>query len=128
MIHHSQYAIFNYQFSIIKYNKMTARDFIHSLSSKFNPEAVPGASTVFHFKIKDAKGEVVDYTAKVENGVCTVEDGIHGDAKCVVSTSEETLVDVVTGKANAQMAVFMGKLKITNLGEMMKFAKPFGLM
>jgi putative sterol carrier protein len=105
---------------------MTARDFIMNLASRFNPEAVPNADSVFHFKISGEGGG--DFTASVKDGICQVVEGLTGEAKCVVSTTDSTLVDIVTGKANAQMAVFMGKLKISNLGEMMKFAKPFGLM
>jgi putative sterol carrier protein len=105
---------------------MTARDFIMNLATRFNPEAVPNADSVFHFKISGDGGG--DFTASVKDGVCQVAEGLNGDPKCVVTTSDATLVDIVTGKANAQMAVFTGKLKISNLGEMMKFAKPFGLM
>lgn len=105
---------------------MTARDFILSLATRFNPEAVPGASSVFHFKIIGDGGG--DFTASVEDGVCKVEEGLFGDPKCVVSATDENLVKIVNGELNGQMAVFMGKLKISNLGEMMKFAKPFGLM
>jgi putative sterol carrier protein len=105
---------------------MTAREVILDLPRKFNPEAVPGANSVFHFKISGDTGG--DFTASVSNGVCKVEEGLLDDPKCVISSTDQMLVDIVTGKQNAQMAVFMGKIKISNLGEMMKFAKPFGLM
>lgn len=105
---------------------MTAKEFIMALPQKFNPEAVPGAESLFHFKIAGEGGG--DFTASVKDGACSVVEGLAGEPKCVVSATADTLTDIVTGKANAQMAVFMGKLKISNLGEMMKFAKPFGLM
>ena len=105
---------------------MTASEFMTMLPEKFNPEAVPGAESLFHFDITGDGGG--NYTAEVKDGKCTVTEGFSGDPKCKVTASSETFVDIVTGKANAQMAVFMGKLKISNLGEMLKFAKAFGLM
>jgi putative sterol carrier protein len=105
---------------------MTARDFILSLATRFNPEAVPGASSVFHFDVTGNGGG--KFTASVHEGVCKVEEGLMGEPKCIVTVSDENLVKIVKGELNGQMAVFMGKLKISNLSEMMKFAKPFGLM
>lgn len=105
---------------------MTAREFILQLPTRFNPESVPGASTLFHFHISGENGG--DFTVTVNDGHCAVKEGLTGDPKCVVSSEDTTLAEVVTGKSNAQMAVLMGKIKISNLGEMMKFAKPFGLM
>ena len=105
---------------------MTASEFMLMLPQKFNPEAVPNAESLFHFDIiGDGGGQ---YTAEVKDGKCSVSQGFSGDAKCKVTAASDLFVDIVTGKANAQMAVFMGKLKISNLGEMMKFAKAFGLM
>lgn len=105
---------------------MTAAEFIRALPQKFNPEVVPGAETCFHFRISGERGG--DFTATVKDGQCHVQDGLNGDPKCVVQTSDQILEDIVSGKQNPQMAVFMGKMKISNLGEMMKFAKPFGIM
>jgi putative sterol carrier protein len=105
---------------------MKARDYIHALPTRFNPEALPSARAVFHFIVSGEGGG--KFTASIKNGACKVIDGLEGEPNCVVTTSDETLVDIVTGKASAQMAVFTGRLKISDLGEMMKFAKPFGLM
>ena len=104
----------------------TARDFILNLPSKVNTEALEGKDTVFHFKISGPGGG--DFTAQIQNNTFDVKEGLEGEAKCVVSASDEVLMEILQGKRNPQMAVFTGKLKISNLGEMMKYAKTFGLM
>ncbi|MCP4443568.1 MAG: SCP2 sterol-binding domain-containing protein [Aureispira sp.] len=106
---------------------MTAKEFILNMPNKINPEAMEGkGDTVFHFKVSgDGGGE---FTAKAENGEFSVVEGLEGEAKCVITTSDKILSEILEKKRNPQMAVFTGKLKISNLGEMMKYAKPLGLM
>lgn len=106
---------------------MTAKELIMKLPEKFVAESVaPDAETVFHFRIKGEGGG--DFTARIKDQKCEVVEGLEGDAKCVVKASDKNLLKVVNKELNAQMAVFTGKLKISNLGEMMKYAKTFGLM
>jgi len=105
---------------------MTAREFILNLPKRFKADSVPDESTVFHFVISGLEGG--EFTVTVADGACTVADGLFGEPMCVVTTEDDTLTDVVTGKSNAQMAVLTGKIRISNLMEMMRFAKPFGLM
>ncbi len=104
---------------------MTAREFIMSLPSKINPEAIADKETCFHFVVSGDGGG--DFTANIKDGKAEVIEGLQGDAKCVVKTSDKTLVDILEGRQNPQMAVLMQKLKISNLSEMMKFAKILGL-
>jgi putative sterol carrier protein len=104
---------------------MTAKDFLESLPSKVSPDALVGVETVFHFSLDDGTFEK---TVKVEGGKLDVLDGLVGEAKCTVSAKSETLVKLVKGEENPMMAFMMGKIKISNPGEMMKYAKMFGLM
>ena len=106
---------------------MTAKEFIMSFPERINPEALAGKDdTVFHFQISGGEGG--EFTCKHEGGKFTVEEGLQGEAKCVVSTSDKTLMKIVSGKSAPMMAVMTGKLKISNLTELTKFAKPLGLM
>jgi len=105
---------------------MEINEFIHSLPEKVNSEAIAGHNTVFHFDIDGESGG--EFTVSIENGVIKTEDGLHGDAKCVVKAKVETLKSVLKGDTNPMTAVFTGKLKISNPGEMLKYAKIFGLM
>jgi len=45
-----------------------------------------------------------------------------------VSGSDQNFMGIVTGKLNPMMAILTGKVKISNQGEMLKYAKMFGLM
>ncbi|MEL6636820.1 MAG: SCP2 sterol-binding domain-containing protein [Bacteroidota bacterium] len=105
---------------------MTAQEFITSLPSKVDSATLEGLETTFHFDISGAGGG--QYTVQVANGAIDVGEGMNGEAKCKVTTSADTLVGLVTGKVNPMMAVLGGKVKISNQGEMMKYAKIFGLM
>lgn len=106
---------------------MTAKEFILGFKERVNPEALADkGNTNFQFKISGDGGG--DFTAIIEDGQLDVKEGLHGEAKCIVSASDQTLMDIVTGKKKAMPAVFMGKLKISNVSELTKFAKPLGLM
>ena len=105
---------------------MTAREFILHLPSRVRPEAIEGRETLFHFDIEGPDGG--KYTVSVREGACTVEEGLQGSPSCSVSSNSENFMDVISGKTNAMLAVLMGKVKITNQGEMLKYAKIFGLL
>ncbi len=105
---------------------MTAAEFINSLPQKATPEALEGLATLFHFEISGDGGG--DFTVEIANGKLTVAPGFSGEPKCTVKTKAETLVKVVRGEENPMSAVMFGKIKISNVGEMMKYAKIFGLM
>ena len=96
------------------------------LPEKVKPEALEGLQTIFHFDIDGEGGGQV--TVKVEDGACIAEEGLQGEAKCVVKAKEDNLMNVLRGKINPLMALLTGKLKISNQGEMLKYAKIFGLM
>jgi putative sterol carrier protein len=104
---------------------MTAKNFLEELPNKVNPDALKGVNTVFHFNL-DKGG--LQKTLKVENGSIQAIDGLIGTANCVVSADSDVLMRIVKGEENPMMAVMMGKIKISNVGEMMKYAKLFGIM
>ena len=105
---------------------MTSREFIYALPSKVLPDAIEGLETLFHFDLEgDGGGQ---FSVKVADGKVTVSDGLEGDPKCVVRANEETFNKLVSGDLNPMMAVLTGKVKITNQGEMLRYAKLFGLM
>jgi putative sterol carrier protein len=104
---------------------MTAQEFLQSLPSKVNPDALAGVETCFHFNLDDG---AFQKTVKASGGKLELLDGLVGEAKCVVSAKSDTLMKLVRGEENPMMALMMGKIKISNPGEMMKYAKMFGLM
>ena len=105
---------------------MTTKDFIENLPSKVNKAALEGMETVFHFDISGENGG--QYTLKLEDGELSSHEGLQGDAKCTVKASDANFIALVTGQLNPMMALMLGKVKITNQGEMLKYAKLFGFM
>lgn len=100
------------------------KEFLFSLPEKVAPEAVEGLSTNFHFDIADAG----QFTVQLDQGKFQVSEGLSGEANCKVSTSAESFSKLLSRELNPMMAMMTGKLKISNPGEMLKYAKIFGLM
>ena len=100
------------------------KQFLFDLPEKVNPAAIEGLSSSFHFDVANAG----QFTVNLDNGKLDVVEGLTGDPKCKVAASAETLSKLLSGDLNPMMAMMTGKLKISNPGEMMKYAKIFGLM
>ncbi len=104
----------------------TVKDYLANVEAHYDGTKVPDADSVFHFMISGEKGG--DFTVVVKDGSCKITEGLKGSSKCEVKSTDQVFMDVMDGKMNPTMAVMGGKLKISNIGEMMKFAKPFGLI
>ena len=100
------------------------KKFLFDLPQKASPDALEGLSTIFHFDVAGS-GE---YTVQVVDGKLNVSEGLSGEANCKVTTSTESFSKLISGDLNPMMAMMTGKLKISNPGEMLKYAKMFGLM
>ena len=102
---------------------MNAAELIRSLPSRMKSGAGQGVDIVYHFKISGDGGG--DFTVRVNNGICTVEDGLHDDPKCVIEAKASDYADVEYGRTNAQMAVLFGKIKVSNVSSLLKFVEMF---
>jgi putative sterol carrier protein len=100
------------------------KEFLFALPAKVPAEAVEGLSTVFHFDIADSG----TFTIKLEDGKMETSEGLNGEASCKVTTSADSFSKLISRDLNPMMAMMTGKLKISNPGEMLKYAKMFGLM
>jgi putative sterol carrier protein len=105
---------------------MTSREFLYALPAKVDPAAMEGLETVFHFDLEGENGG--QYTIAVSDRKVTVSDGLNGEPKCVVRSTGDHFISLATGDLNPMMAVLTGKVKISNQGEMLRYAKLFGLM
>ena len=101
----------------------TASEILKSLSERFIPEKGNGVDVLYHFEIEGERGG--QFTVHVNNGQCKIEDGLNGEPKCVVKAKDSDYEDVELGRTNAQMAVMMGKIRVSNIGSMMKFSEMF---
>jgi putative sterol carrier protein len=82
-----------------------------------------GVDIIYHFKISGEHGG--NFTVRVKDGVCTSDDGLLDEPKCVIEAKDVDYEDVEYGRMNAQMAVLMGRIKVSNIGSMLKFVEMF---
>ena len=102
---------------------MTAKDFFFGLPDKVTPEMIKEVDTLFHFDISGNNGG--QFTVEVVNGNVTVSEGLKGEATCLVETEDTVYQDVELGRANPQEAFMSGKIKVSDIGAMMKFGGLF---
>ncbi|MFZ1495457.1 MAG: SCP2 sterol-binding domain-containing protein [Saprospiraceae bacterium] len=101
----------------------SSKEFFESISSKVNPAAIEGLNTNLQFEVDEKQ-----YTVAIVDGKLNVFESLEGTPKSKVKISEQNLVSLLNGNLNPMMAVFTGKLKIDNQGELLKYAKILGLM
>ena len=97
----------------------TVAEIFQTLPRRFRADKAGDYETVIHFDISGKEGGL--FTVHIHDGVCEVKEGLHGEPKCVVKTKDKTYRDIELGKANPQMAFMMGKIKVSNVSEMLKF-------
>ena len=102
----------------------TAKEIIYSLPTRLKADKVSDdTSATFHFKLDGPTGG--EFTAVLKDKAVTVSDGLNGDATCVITAKASDYEDLELGRGNPQMMFMMGKIKVTNLGEIMKFITYF---
>lgn len=102
---------------------MTAKEIMFDLPNRFKAEEAASESGTFHFQLSGDNGG--EFTVSVANGACTVVEGLNGEADCVITAEASDFEDAELGRVNKQMSVMMGKIKISNLGAMLKFIGMF---
>src|SRR5690606_1072922 len=104
-------------------SNITAQQILLSIPHRFRAEKAHDYETVFHFDLSgDNAGQ---YTVFINNKICELKEGLHGTAQCVVKTKAEIYVQLETGKLNPQLALMTGKVKVSNIAEMIRFSKMF---
>lgn len=101
-----------------------ARDIIYSLPSRLKVDKVTvEEESVFHFKLEGETGG--EFTAHLKNKTVVVSDGLIGTATCEIKAKAKDYEDLEWGRGNPQMMFMMGKIKVSNLGEVMRFVTYF---
>ena len=91
---------------------MTVQEFFEKLPERADPAKTAGMNNTYVF---DVEG-VGEWTVAVDDGKVTVSEG----------ASEDTLVKIAKGEANATTAYMTGKLKIKgDMGAALKLQKLF---
>ena len=101
----------------------TVEGLMSSLPARLRRDQAGGWRTCFHFKLRGA--DQAEWTLRVADGACQVARGLDGTADCVIEMKAETYVGIETGKINPQVAFMTGKVKVSDIAEMMRFVKAF---
>lgn len=105
---------------------MQAKTFLESLPFKVKPEVMEGLSTVFHFDLSGEEG--CELTLQLINGQLQALPGLVGEPKCIIRASGTDFMRLISKDLNPLAAILTGKIKVSNQGEMIKYAKIFGLL
>ena len=101
----------------------TLEQVMRSLVGRVRPEKITDWNGVFHFTFDGAQKP--QWTMRVLDGRCDVDEGHLGEADCTLKTKEKTFVGIQTGTVNPEAAFMMGKIKVTNLPMMIQFVQAF---
>jgi alkylation response protein AidB-like acyl-CoA dehydrogenase/putative sterol carrier protein len=101
----------------------TAEALLASLPGRFRPEKAADWRACLHLRLRGAARP--EWTVHVADGACSVTAGLEGRPDCVIDMQAETYVGIETGRINAQVAFMMGRVKVSDIAEMMRFVKAF---
>ena len=100
-----------------------ARAIILALPSRLKKEKAANISGIYHFDISGPNGG--KYSVMLDAGNCEILEGFHGEAKCLTEVEDTVYEGIELGKSNPQEALMTGKLKVSNIMEMMTFGGLF---
>lgn len=87
----------------------------------FTADRADGWDTVIHFAVAPDG----DWGITVKDKTVAVTVGKPTNPKTVVTTNSDTLIGMVEGRVNPNMAFLTGKIKATNMQDLVKFGKVF---
>ena len=88
---------------------MTARRLIEELPRYFLADRARGASAIIQFQLSGEGGG--SWYAVIEDGTCTVEEGVHSAAQGTIMMSANDYVDLASGKLGGTRAFITGRVK-----------------
>lgn len=105
---------------------MEALIFLEDLRQRVPVESLSDYVGKIAFNLSGESGG--HYTLVITEVEVLIEVGLHEDATCSLESTIETLNRVIKKEENVLMAMMMGKLKVKNQGEMIRYAKVLGFM
>ncbi len=103
---------------------MNTKDLIKSFEKRVKTDTIsPDEQTVFHFMLSGDDGG--DFTVQLKDKKVTVSEGLIGTPTCEIRAKAQDYIALETGDLSPQWAFVMGKVKVSNLQELMKFVAHF---
>lgn len=101
----------------------TLQSIFQSIPDRFRPTKAQGYESVVHFDITG--DEPLQFSVRISNGACQLEEGLNGNTSCVVKSKSKHYIALESGEMNPQLAILTGKVKVSNINEMLRFSKCF---
>ncbi|MCB9034760.1 MAG: acyl-CoA dehydrogenase family protein [Chitinophagales bacterium] len=95
-------------------------DVFASLPNRFKQEKAAGKQMNFHFKFSND-----NYTVAINDGQLNIDKGLNGEPNCIVETDDDTYLAIEQGALNPQEAFMTGKVKVSDIMQMMSFGSLF---
>ncbi|MEH0155723.1 SCP2 sterol-binding domain-containing protein [Limibacter armeniacum] len=101
----------------------TIQELINSYKVRFLPEKAAGKNFTMHF---DIQGEGAQpFSIQVKDGAFTLSETLEGDADCKMTADIDDYIKIETGKMSPTVAVFSGKVKVSNALKLPEFLQMF---
>ncbi|AVY94526.1 MULTISPECIES: SCP2 sterol-binding domain-containing protein [Microvirgula] len=101
----------------------TLDELFAGMPARLQADKAAGVVSRFHFKLSGEPGG--EWTVALDKGQCQVEKGLTGEAKCVVEASGADYLAIERGELRPEVAFMQGKIKLSNLPEMMTLMQAF---
>jgi putative sterol carrier protein len=88
----------------------TVKQLVYNHEKAFMPEAAEGVDAVIQYKLTGE--EAGDYIITIQNGKCSVSEGIAASPTVTLTADGRDFGNVLLGKANGMQYFMMGKLKL----------------
>ena len=89
---------------------LTVQQVFGELPARLNADVTRGMNAVIQFDISGDGGG--NYNATIKDGGCIVRQGTHPRPNVTLTLAAQDYVDIMTGKASAEMLFMGGKLEI----------------
>lgn len=89
----------------------SVKEFFQVLPGKLDAEAAEGLDAVFQFDLSGPEGG--QYQLVVQDGACSVREGVHPDPHVTFSMSGEDCLGVLSGRLDGPSVFMSGRLRVS---------------
>jgi putative sterol carrier protein len=105
----------------------TIAEFFQLLPASLDRDAAEDVTVVYQFDLSGAQGG--QYSIQVQNGVCTVQAGVHADPNVMISMAGDDCLKLLNGKLNVPASVMTGRLRVSgDMGLAMQLKSLFPIL